>query len=115
MTDLYNQIHAKVVEMLSLEIARQLCHKNPPISATLHDLLLDVLCYQTQPPNTHIPPPGLSQLGKDRLLSGTSTLEKTWMAKYANLGRLRDLKLANNTHGMNVVFVIKKKHDVITI
>ena len=53
--------------MLSLEIARQLCHENPPVSAALYDLLLDVLCYQTQTPNTHIPPPGLSQSGVPRV------------------------------------------------
>lgn len=82
-------------ELTGIEKVRKLCGSNSAISAAVYDLLLDVLLYQTtaSAAGNGLPPPGLSSFGKDRLCSGASTIEKTWVAEYATNGRLRDLKL----------------------
>jgi len=77
-----------------IKLSRKLCRTNKQIGAAVYELLLDVLLYQTMPLNSDLPPPGLSQIGKERLLSGNSTVAKTWAAEYASNGRLRELKLA---------------------
>ena len=79
----------------SLEKARIVCFSNSSVSAALYDLLLDVLMYQTSATmGSNLPSPGSSTMGKERLCSGASTIEKNWIAEYATNGRLRDLKLA---------------------
>ncbi len=82
-------------EVTGIEKVRKLCGSNTAVSAAVYDLLLDVLLYQTtsSAAGNGLPPPGLSSFGKDRLCSGASTIEKTWVAEYATNGRLRDLKL----------------------
>ena len=77
-----------------LEEARKLCSSNPEISIAIYDLLLDVLLYQTTAVENTLPPPGLSTFGKERLCSGSSTIENSWSAEYATNGRLKDLKIA---------------------
>lgn len=79
---------------INIDKARALCESNMRISAAIYDLFLDVLMYQTTPIGSNIPPPGLSTLGRERLNSGASTIEKNWYAEYAVRGRLRDLKLS---------------------
>jgi len=51
-----------------LEVARHLCQSSEPIAAAAFDLFLDVLLYQPVSAHSNIPPAGLSQAGKERLL-----------------------------------------------
>ena len=74
-----------------LEIVRKLCSENEAIGAVAYDLLLDVLLYQNTVGN--IPPPGLSQIGKERLASGNSVVAESWSMEHATGSRLKDLKL----------------------
>ena len=77
-----------------LKVSRSLCSTNNNVSAAVYDLFLDLLLHRHMPISSDIPPPGLSYSGKVRLLSGASTVAKTWTAEYASSSKLRDLKLA---------------------
>jgi len=89
----------------NMQKARTLCQTNPYIGATMFDLCLDVLLFQTNSSttsgttstssSTNLPPPGLSTFANERLLSGSSTSSSSsWLVEYSTNGRLRDLKLA---------------------
>ena len=83
-----------------MDVLRGMCRHNNSISATLYDLFLDVLLYQSSNTNTqtgtgtNLPPPGLSQIGTDRLVAGNSVTAKNWALEHASGSRLKDLKLA---------------------
>ena len=62
------------------------------VAAPIFDLLLDVLLYQ--PTTGSIPPPGVAQLGQERLKGGNSTIEKDWgVEMLVNSNHLIKLKL----------------------
>ena len=79
-----------------LRNARSVCSNSNDVTtgAAVYDLLLDVLLYQPMAANSNIPPPGLSQAGHERLLSGASTTAAKWGAEFAAVVRLRELKLS---------------------
>ena len=79
-----------------LRNARLVCSNSNDVAtgAAMYDLLLDVLLYQPMAANSNIPPPGLSQAGHERLLSGASTTAAKWGAEFAAVVRLRELKLS---------------------
>jgi len=80
----------------STSSARLVCSNgsDETTGAAVYDLLLDVLLYQPTAANSNIPPPGLSQAGHERLLSGASATAAGWGTEFAAVGRLRDLKLS---------------------
>lgn len=79
-----------------LHTARVVCSNADDMEtgAAVYDLLLDVLLNQPTAANSNIPPPGMSQAGHERLLSGASTTAATWGAEFAAVVRLRELKLS---------------------
>ena len=74
--------------------AKALCKSNENVSVALYDLLLDVLLYQTiiTSDKSDLPPAGLSQFGKERLLSGNSITAQNWNLEQAKGSALKDLK-----------------------
>lgn len=74
--------------------AKALCKGNENVSVAIYDLLLDVLLYQTinTSDKSDLPPAGLSQFGKERLLSGNSIIAQNWKLEQAKGSALKDLK-----------------------
>ena len=77
-----------------LEMVRQMCDRDDVAGKTVYDLLLDVLLYQNGNESGSLPPPGLSSLGKERLLSGNSVTAKNWAIEHAAGSRLKELKFS---------------------
>jgi proteasome component ECM29 len=73
--------------------ARRLCRDDETIASAVYDLFLDVILYQPSPSKT-MPPPGLSQAGHERLISGMSQKATDWAAEMAPQSHLKEFKLA---------------------
>jgi len=72
-----------------LQQAKDLCSENEKVGAALYDLLLDVLLYQTSSSSdkSDLPPAGLSQFGKDRLITA-----ENWKSDQLKGPALKELK-----------------------
>jgi len=68
--------------------ARRLCSENNSIASAVFDLYMDVILYQPSSSKT-MPPPGLSQVGHERLLSN-----KEWATAMRSTNRLKEFKIS---------------------
>lgn len=75
-----------------LREARRVC-RDSVAGAAVFELVLDALLFQPVAGNSNLPPPGLSEAGHKRLISGASTAAANWGAEFASVARLRELKL----------------------
>lgn len=75
----------------NLDLAREIIQRDVT-GNVLYELLLDVLLYQNV--DSNMPPPGLSQFSKERLLSGSSLTAKNWIQENSTGNRLKDLKIS---------------------
>jgi hypothetical protein len=65
-----------------LREARRVC-RDSVAGAAVFELVLDALLFQPVAGNSNLPPPGLSEAGHKRLISGASTAAANWGAEFA--------------------------------
>jgi len=75
-----------------LTTIRSLLANDEVTASACYNLLLDIILYQTTPANSNVPPPGLSQSGHLRLISGASETARDWAAEMAPRSQLVQIK-----------------------